>query len=1137
MAIGVRRVALWAFVGVLLLILVSSALPTARAGPSPNYTLQGFAETSTGVPVHVGTTVWLISQATHQIYTTTTTSASGAFSFTLANTGNALAPGWWGVQVPGGAYEHLTGCNPCAVLPQVQQPTYYYENATALTTGAATYARTITGVNEYGYLATVFGNLTYASSGGAAGSSTVDLVNTLYDGSVFANATTNSSGGFVLKVPAGFNPSPEGKWVLRSNDSSPVPLVNFTGLSTLPPGGVAHVRPTLQNYIAYGRLFNANPPNVRVPNGGNVTIVDTSNLDIYSTTTPPGFYDTGLYPGNFVGPGSSTFDVIVSPVGYGTVYYPITVGPSFSGVSRDLYVPPTAPPAQYNTTLDFSSGLGKVTVTTVASLANDSTFQDLPNATVGQLWAQLGLDFQGSLSYSPSSGTGGWSAFVSWLNNSGPFFPMGQAGLSVNGTTFGQALNWTLSSPSPGAGPFGLSSATGATATWTQASNVTGFLAGHGLGGPYTIHLNFRHPTNEQAINYTVKLPPGFVLQAGNKVPTGSYLVPVGTTWNTFTLVSRPVPASGPQFGQANFTVLRAGTQTVTANVNVTVSNFTWTTANVLNSTHGNYTAIVGVGENATFSALNSTYPAGTNGSRFAWTFGDGTPTFTTSSPTWGHTFATAGTFHGTLAVTSSAGAPASVAFTIIASDATPVPAITSNATAAETHTAGGSTYVMIDWGTTLHFNATGTKTPCYAGATVNCILSVSIWNASASGGEPHTNANYSSGAGLSPFSNLTIQFLGGGHYLSNTTIGTTVVPFLGWQYNVTLTAWDGGGHMATTTLPVLVKDTQKPSPAPIVQNSKGKPIAASGIVEGSNQTAEVLLYGANSTDPNNGSIVSYNWSITDSQPPPGFHAIYRNVTSPGPLYKKPGAIPVWLPAVAKPYAVNLTVTDRAGNKASSVVSLTVQPNATLRPVLVVGNLTAPGSMTDQSTYTIWCNVTNTVGKNSTATNVVVGFYLLPNSGVGTPIYIGGSTSSVKFYNVTNGTVGTTPIATGSVNLPYNKTVRAEISFTPARTGDFQLYANATASNEFYGDYVSGANLAHVGVTLKVNPTVQAEEYGAIAVAAVVVIVALILYLRQRSGRPISFRRTTKTTTTTGRSGLERGRRTETEEEEEEEET
>ncbi|MFI5413817.1 MAG: hypothetical protein ACHQ0I_04455, partial [Candidatus Lutacidiplasmatales archaeon] len=162
-----------------------------------------------------------------------------------------------------------------------------------------------------------------------------------------------------------------------------------------------------------------------------------------------------------------------------------------------------------------------------------------------------------------------------------------------------------------------------------------------------------------------------------------------------------------------------------------------------------------------------------------------------------------------------------------------------------------------------------------------------------------------------------------------------------------------------------------------------------------------------------------------------------------------------------------------------------------------------PSSLTDGSSGTFWVNITVGGGSKSVAQNVSVAFYLLSPSGTGSRTYIAGSPGSVKFYNYTSpGVVNSVSFASGKIaSLAYNTTLRAVITWTPAITGNYNLYANVTASNEFSGDYKNGPNTKSMSISIGPNPTTQLLEYVAIAVAVVVVLALIIIYYRRRSGK------------------------------------
>jgi hypothetical protein len=636
----------------------------------------------------------------------------------------------------------------------------------------------------------------------------------------------------------------------------------------------------------------------------------------------------------------------------------------------------------------------------------------------------------------------------------------------------------------------------------------------------YTLAFNFRHPVSADVYNYTLVLPAGYVLKADTPAPTDTRLVAAGAggTWTKFTLVSLPDPSPS---GSATFTIVRYSA--LTAIVNATVANFAYSSKNVLNSTNGNYTVAVGVGQNVTFSAQNSLYPAGTNGTKFAWVFGDGGSS-TVTTPTTNHTFTTASGATpdtGTLTVTSSGGRTNTTAFHVWVAAGPVTARIESNASTYETRSANGQTYLFVNWSTSLHFNASASTANISSSAPIPGVLSVASFSLAAKGFKQ--TANYSAGQGAYFGSNWTVQFLGAGSYLSNGTVAGTKVPFKGWQYNLTLTVWSGTGQTANTTLVILVNDTEAPVSAFQILTTAGKPVSGAGVVTGSNSSVQVQLNSANATDPHNGSVVKYYWLITN----PGNKTVHQgfNVTSVKP-YVKP-----WLSAQTTHYTVNLTVWDLNGNKASTNQSLAVSVNTTTSPIMAANNLTGPSKLTQGSSSSYWVNVTVGGGKKSVALNIAVRWYITTPGGT-SQTTIADTPSSVKFYNYTSpGVPNSVPFATGSVaSLPYNTTVRAVVSWSPAVTGNYQLYANVTASNEFYGDYSSPTNVASMPITVNPNPTTQLLEYVAIGVAVVAVILLIVLYYRRRSGRGGAAKGS-------GKAGLERGSKRPAEDEEDEDES
>jgi hypothetical protein len=179
---------------------------------------------------------------------------------------------------------------------------------------------------------------------------------------------------------------------------------------------------------------------------------------------------------------------------------------------------------------------------------------------------------------------------------------------------------------------------------------------------------------------------------------------------------------------------------------------------------------------------------------------------------------------------------------------------------------------------------------------------------------------------------------------------------------------------------------------------------------------------------------------------------------------------------------------------------LTVSANTTYRPIMAANNLTAPPTYQVGKTDTIWVNITVGGGSSAVARNVTVKFYTLSPSGTGSPNYIGGSPGSVTFYSYTGGVVNTTVLATGVLpTLDYNHTVRAQIQWSPGTTGNFVLYANASAQNEYAGDYLNGPQTVTQAITVNPNPTTTLLiDVGIVAAVIVVIVVIVLLYMRSR---------------------------------------
>lgn len=1100
------RAATWALVVVMLASSLSVLLGVASAATT-NYVLTGYVDQpgAAAPPVPAGVTVDLVSRATGAVFTSVVTGTGGQFTFTTKGTSGALGPGYWAVVVPPAANVTLSGCKPCAVLPANQTPSYAFYNATQLTN--ASYSTSVRGVSILPYNATLTGTVTQASS--SVEGASVRLLSPTYSGLVLSNNTTNASGGFTLPVPFG-------NWVLQVTHVSGPDVFSNTSRLVVASRTPAPVSPVLKAFEISGHLLSS-VTSQPIPTIGNATMYDPANHYLYTVPTPQGgYYSFSSYLANFAS-GPQTFDVLASAKGYQTGWFAQTVSAP-SMIDHDLSVVPIRPSetGQFRTTLNLSAinvstGTGNLSVSTVATLGNNSVVPGLPNGTVGQLWAQLGLDFNRTLSFPASS----FPALEAWVNGSGPFFPAVQALTTLNGTGFVRpgtppTPTYTLPACSPSCG---LTSPANLSYAWNTTYALNGTVPKNGHS--YTFSFRFAHPSHPSNLyNYTIVLPAGYTLSAGTNAPAHTKLVGVGPsgTWTTFTLVSQPSTASA---ATATFNFVKAAN--LTAIVNISAKEFYFSNENVNNSTRGNYTVVLAPGENATFSAARSLFPAGTNGTSFTWNFGDSAQA-TVTNLTTNHTYAGpngSNPWNGSLTILGSGGHTSTTVFHVFIASTVPVPKISTNATVKQNK----SGYLFLPWGTSLRINASGTTVP-----TPN-VLSVAFFKLTAKNFTQTRNNSVSQGAKFN--ASWTVSFGGGtragaGHYVNFSTVlinnATPSVVGWGWMYNLTLTVWSGVGTSANTTLVILVNDTQKPVASIELDNSKGSPIPANGLVEGKDGTATVELNAAGSSDGGNGSIVSYRWTIT-LKGNSSFATLYSNTTKakPYPSFD--------LNSTSKPYRINLTVFDVNGNKANTSKTLSVSKNTTTRPIMAAANLTGPASVTVGTSSTYWVNITVGGGAKSVAQNVSVVFYLRSASGTGAKTDIGGAPGAVTFYgysnNSSNATVNATPLsAPGGVlaQLPFGKTVRAQISWNPSKSGSFVLYANVTADNEFSGDY-GATNVASTPVSVKANPTTQLLEYGAVAGAAIVVIAVLVLYWRRRT------RRASSPKSSGGRGGLERGSR------------
>ncbi len=1099
---------------------------SASAGSTTTYTLTGFVDQPGAAPVPAGVTVDLVARATGTVYSVTTTGTGGEFSFNSSSTATGLSPGYWGLYVPPAANTSLTGCKRCAVLPQQQNPVYKYYNATVLTN--ANYTQLLSNVSVVRYNAAQNGTVTLNGTG--VQGAQVEVLAPNYAGLDLVSNTTNATGIYNLSVPFG-------TWILQVSYSSGGVLYSNTSKLVITTTKPAKVNPELQAFSISGRILTSatKPPSyVRTP--GNATLYDPTNGYLYTQATPPGgYYAFPSYAGNF-SHGNQNFTVILAASGYEPGTYATKITADAPTVFKNVTVAPLGKAQQgtFDTLLNFSTinpatGKGTLGVSTDVALGNDSVIPDLPNASVGQLWAQLGLDYNHSLVFDASKSG---AALQNFIGSQGPFFPAVQAGATVNGTSFVRppTTDQQLTAYTSTCATYcGLGSAASITYSWSTSYTLNGSVPINATS--YVLSFGFAHPVSSADVyNYTIDLPAHYVLYANTSAPSQTALVGKGPsgTWTAFTLESK---WSATTAATASFTIVREAN--LTANVAISSTNSSFSSANILNDTHKGYTVVLGVGMNTTFSAAPSVYPEGLNGTEFKWNFGDGTKV-TVSNVTTNHTYKAIGPdggkypYNGSLEILSSSGLNNTTNFTVWVINTVPTAGIASNATAAQNKTSGGVKYLFINWSTTLHFNATATV------KTTPNNISIAYYTLKAR--NYTTTANYSVAKGASAYSNWTMSFgsnttsniTGPGHgvYIDFSTVEIGGVPVTvkghGWIYNLTLTVWSLVGTSSVAHLTILVNDTEPPVSAFSLMNSAGKPITSGSITENSNHIAIVRLNATASVSYGNGSLTYYNWTVNNTNT-----TNFKNFTWSNTSLKPNGVYPTLrLAPKTTDYTIKLTVTSLNGIKNNSTQKLEVAENTTIRPLMYASNLTGPSTVNAGSSYQFWVNISNKGGVKSTALTVTVSFYLLSSSGTGSKNYIAGTPNSVVFYgysnNSTNATLNTTSEGTGSVaKVPYGVNLRAIVTWTPGTSGSFILYAYATATNQFVNN--SSSSIASTPITVHPNPTTQLLEYGGIAAAAVIVLLVIVILVRRRGRKPTGGSKSSSSSSS--KSGLERSKK------------
>lgn len=1074
------RTALFALIAVLVLSLGAQLVTGA---PTPTNSLAVQVNLTSGTaPAGINVT---LSSTFASISCNATTGQGGYAKFAnyvgagFVDNCPALTAGWYTTTVAAQVRDVAGGY--VMFTPATTVGTPFYASASNLASGFV--PAPINNVAQTALNATLRGNVT---ANGAALTTPVKvaLTDAQYPGLIISNETLLTGGLYSL-------PAPWGSYTVWAEGNVSTNL-RYNETAVTIDHAVTYVNPSLQNapqpsYYISGSILPTSGH--FYTNQTNLTLYNPVTGTLQYTTSDSGnpYYQVAAYPSG------SDLILIDAPQGYSTGWASVPVTATTAAPTENFHAVPFAhAPTEVNTVITFPSNFARALVWSNVTMTNDSTFATLPNATVGDLWAQLGLDFNGG---TLTTDAAAYSQLKTWLTEAGPVYPANQMGLMVNASSFVEK-GTNSETLSPLSGTMTYASAGGLNFTTGEAYNLT---LPSSKWNPdayptYSLSVGFGYSNAAKSVNTTVKLPSGYVLAAGSAAPANTQLLPAGTggTWTSFTIAAGMSPTPGASSGTATFTAIKYSN--VTAIVNVTTTNFAFSTKNVLNQSNGNYTVVVGVGQNVSFDASHSLIPAELNATSYSWTFGDGGSNTTASSSTW-YTYTRGGVWNGTLTVLGNGGQTNSTKFRVFVESTPPNVNITSNDTHGLVWYSSTDGYLKINYSQSLQFNAT-TSTDLLVPGVVSPAgnISVATWNISANKVNM-ASLNLSAGSGANVFGNETYSFLGAGPNVNSTTLpgGGPTLTFHGWVYKVLLTLWNSGGINGTKTLWVLVNDTEKPIALGSVQQD-GKNVTS--VFATYTQGANVTLVDSDSYAPHNGTIASYEWRVANTEQTGWYNKTYNSTTAK--------TVALTLPASTKEYNVTLFLRDNAGNTANVTIPLTVAINTTTNPILEAENLTVASTWTDGSSVTIMVNVTNVGGNDSLAKNVEASFYLTSTSvGPGNKAnLVGGTPGSVTWYGWTSGVRNSTA-QPAPTELHVNQVLEAVFSFTPsAAAGTYTLWVNASASNEFAGSYASEVNIAHTTITVNSNPIYTDLEYVAIVVVAIAIIVILVLVYRRRQAGP-----------------------------------
>jgi hypothetical protein len=288
---------------------------------------------------------------------------------------------------------------------------------------------------------------------------------------------------------------------------------------------------------------------------------------------------------------------------------------------------------------------------------------------------------------------------------------------------------------------------------------------------------------------------------------------------------------------------------------------------------------------------------------------------------------------------------------------------------------------------------------------------------------------------------------IGGSKYIGNYINYTFTYPTRSGYDWINVTYSDLVGNNFTVSLKVYVKDTVKPIPVIVFQGSNNETVNQIFV----NQT--ITLNGTGSYDPQNGTIASYLWTIENNTGKTQAAGTSFVIVS-GSLNESKVTLKF---TTYGTYYVILNVTDASGNYATLNKTLRVSPVA---PDLVLLNFTWKGNLTEGSQTTFFVNVTNTG-------NAPANIYYLQ-------FYVNGKLEGNVSYT----------------NLPVNKTVKLNYTWTPSSSGNYTIKFTVYSPQEpkiYLGDN-SQSKIVSVQQAAWKLPAII------IGTIAVIVIVAFIIW-------------------------------------------